>query len=191
MRASPYSDLDRPPLSAAALRRALVVPGGLWTDVQIKDATGSTNADAADAARQGGAEGLVVVAERQTGGRGRLIVGIGLNVTLRADELPVPEATSLLLAGSACTDRDPLLRALLRNLADWYRRWCGAGGDPQASGLHDAYRRHCGTLGREVRVALPDGSELTGTASDVDGTGRLVVTGVASPIAAGDIVHLR
>jgi len=268
VRVSPYSDLDRPPLSAAALRRALVVPGGLWTDVQIKDATGSTNADAADAARQGGAEGLVVVAERQTGGRGRLdrrwtsppragltlsvllrpppapkwygwlpllagvalvetvrrlgeldavlkwpndllidgrkcagilaesvgdsvIVGIGLNVTLRADELPVPEATSLLLAGSACTDRDPLLRALLRNLADWYRRWCGAGGDPQASGLHDAYRMHCGTLGREVRVALPDGSELTGTASDVDGTGRLVVTGVASPIAAGDIVHLR
>jgi BirA family biotin operon repressor/biotin-[acetyl-CoA-carboxylase] ligase len=69
---SPYTDLDRPPLSAPALRRALVTPDGLWTEVVVRAQTGSTNADVAAAAREGAAEGLVVVAERQTGGRGRL-----------------------------------------------------------------------------------------------------------------------
>jgi len=265
VRASPYSDLDRPPLSAHALRRALVVPGGLWTDLRVTAETGSTNADVAAAARSGAAEGLVVVAERQTAGRGRfdrrwesppragltlsvllrpvrlsgwlpllagvalaetvqrlgeldaalkwpndllvggrkcagilaesvgdaVVVGIGLNVTLREAELPVPEATSLQLAGSACTDRDPLLRALLRALADRYRRWSATGGDPEASGLRPAYRDLCATLGRDVRVVLPDGRELTGTASDIDSAGQLLLAGVPTPIAAGDVFHIR
>lgn len=265
MRPSPYSDLDRPPLSATRLRQALITPGGFWTELLVKDETGSTNADAAAAARAGAAEGLVVVAERQTAGRGRLdrrwvsppragltlsvllkppsrygwlpllagvalvetvrrmgdvdavlkwpndllidgrkcagilaesvgdgvVLGIGLNVTLREPELPRPDATSLLLAGSACVDRDPLLRALLRTLADWYQRWRD---DTEGSTLPDAYRMHCGTLGQQVRVALPDGSELAGTASDVDGAGRLVVTGpdgTPTAVAAGDIEHVR
>jgi BirA family biotin operon repressor/biotin-[acetyl-CoA-carboxylase] ligase len=265
VRPSPYSDLDRPPLSAARLRAGLVTPGGFWTDLQVKEETGSTNADAAAAARAGAAEGLVVVAESQTAGRGRLdrrwvsppragltlsvvlkppsryqwlpllagvalvetvrrlgevdavlkwpndllvdgrkcagilaesvgdavVVGIGLNVTLREPELPRPDATSLLLSGSACTDRDPLLRALLRTLADRYRRWRD---DPESSALREAYRMHCDTLGQQVRVALPDGSTLTGTASDVDSAGRLVVTGpdgVPTAVAAGDIEHVR
>jgi BirA family biotin operon repressor/biotin-[acetyl-CoA-carboxylase] ligase len=265
VRPSPYSDLDRPPLSATRLRAALVTPGGLWTDLQVKEETGSTNADAAAAARAGAAEGLIVVAESQTAGRGRLdrqwvsppragltlsvvlkppsryqwlpllagvalvetvrrlgeldavlkwpndllidgrkcagilaesvgdavVVGIGLNVTLREPELPRPDATSLLLAGSACTDRDPLLRALLRTLADRYLRWRE---DPEGTALREAYRVHCGTLGQPVRVALPDGSTLTGTASDVDSAGRLVVAGsdgTPTAVAAGDIEHVR
>src|SRR3954471_24155194 len=69
---SPYTDLDRPPLSESALRRALVVPGGLWTDLTVVAETGSTNADLAAAARAGAPEGTVRVAERQTAGRGRL-----------------------------------------------------------------------------------------------------------------------
>ena len=86
-----------------------------------------------------------------------VVLGIGLNVTLRADELPPPgsglRATSLQLAGAAATDRDPLLRAVLRGVADWYGRWRAAGGDPVASGLRAAYLRHCVTVGRQVRVS--------------------------------------
>lgn len=273
--ASPYARLDRPPLSAANLRRALVRPGALWTAIDVKERTGSTNADVAAEARAGTAEGLVVVAEQQTAGRGRLdrqwesppragialsvllrpagvpvtrlgwlpllagvalvetvrrqaeldaflkwpndllvddrkcagilaeavpeptpavVLGIGLNVTLSADELPRPDATSLVLAGAAHTDRDPLVRALLRELADWYRRWSEVGGDPERSGLRDGYRLYCGTLGRRVEVALPGGGTLSGTASDVDSEGRLVVTdadGSLTAVAAGDIVHVR
>jgi BirA family biotin operon repressor/biotin-[acetyl-CoA-carboxylase] ligase len=287
MRGSPYTDLERPPLHLANLRRALVVPGGLWTRVDLHVETASTNFDAALAAREGAAEGLVVLAERQSAGRGRLgrrwesparsglavsvvlrpadprpdlgwpatppnrygwlsllagvalagsvsrigeleaalkwpndllvaerkcagilaetvptagggrpgavVVGIGLNVTLRADELPYPEATSLRLAGATCTDRDPLLRALLRGFAEWYARWRGAGGDPEASGLREAYLDRCATLGQRVRVSLPDGTSITGLATDVDADGRLVVCDGdrVSAVAAGDVVHVR
>ena len=55
--------------------------------------------------------------------------------------------------------------------------------------LVDHYRRLCSTLGQAVRVDLPDGRALTGTAEDVDAYGRLVVDGTA--VAAGDVVHVR
>ncbi|MEH1167648.1 biotin--[acetyl-CoA-carboxylase] ligase [Micromonospora sp. CPCC 205539] len=291
MPGSPYSDLDRPPLSAARLRRALVAPHGPWARLELRAETGSTNADVAEAAEAGEPEGLVVVAERQTAGRGRrgrvwqsppragiatsvllrpgealpgrgwspapptgygwlpllagvalveavarlaeleatlkwpndlligdakcagvlaeavpgrspaqppaIVLGIGLNVTLRADELPVNPtglpATSLQLAGATATDRDPLLRALLRGIADWYDRWRAAGGDAVASGLRDAYLAACSTVGREVRVLLPGGDDLTGTATGVDPDGQLLVTTAAGDraLAAGDVLHLR
>src|SRR3954451_20865081 len=71
MVSSPYTDLDRPPLGERALQRALIVPGGFWQRLEIRAETGSTNADAAAAGQAGAAEGLVVVAERQGGRRGR------------------------------------------------------------------------------------------------------------------------
>ena len=69
--ASPYSDLDRPPLSSRALSRALLTPGAFWSRLDIRPETGSTNADAIEAAHRGEPEGLVVVAEQQSAGRGR------------------------------------------------------------------------------------------------------------------------
>ena len=69
---NPYGNLDRPPLHGRALHSALVHPGGLFTDISVVTATGSTNADLAGAARAGGTQGLVLVAEQQTAGRGRL-----------------------------------------------------------------------------------------------------------------------
>ncbi|MGW7368944.1 biotin--[acetyl-CoA-carboxylase] ligase [Streptomyces sp. NPDC054841] len=270
-----WSDLDRPPLNAAALRRALLRPGGLWTSLDIVAATGSTNSDLA--ARAGELpEGAVLVAEEQTAGRGRLdrtwtaparsglflsvllkpdvpverwgwlplltgvaaatglakaagadfalkwpndllvkvhgeerktggilaertgddgvVIGIGINVTLRENELPAPEAGSLALADSVSTDRDPLLRALLRSLEHWYGQWRDAGGDPHLSRLQETYAAGCSTLGRTVRAELPGDRSLTGEAVAIDGDGRLVVTtadGEDHPIGAGDIVHLR
>ena len=126
-----------------------------------------------------------------------IVLGIGLNVTLRAAELPTGRdglpATSLLLAGASATDRDPLLRCLLRDLADWYARWRAAGGDAEACGLRAAYQARCATLGRAVRVALPSGDELRGTAVSVDPDGRLVVRADDGEhrVAAGDVLHLR
>ena len=69
--ASPFSDLDRPPLSPRALGRALVTPGGLWSRIDVRAQTRSTNADVSAAALRGEPEGLVIVAEQQTAGRGR------------------------------------------------------------------------------------------------------------------------
>ncbi|GGX57893.1 biotin--[acetyl-CoA-carboxylase] ligase [Streptomyces minutiscleroticus] len=274
----PWSDLERPPLSAASLRRALVRGGSLWREVEVVRRTGSTNTDlVARAAAGEAAEGAVLVAEAQDAGRGRLdrrwtaparsglffsvlltptgvpvqrygwlpllagvatatalsrvagvdtalkwpndllvtvdgeerkaggilaeragadgvVIGIGVNVTLRADELPVPTAGSLALAGAATTDRDPLLRAVLRSLEQWYGDWRAAGGDPGESGLLETYAAGCATLGRTVRAELPGDRSVTGEAVAVDGDGRLVLAtekGVQEPVGAGDIVHLR
>jgi BirA family biotin operon repressor/biotin-[acetyl-CoA-carboxylase] ligase len=137
----------------------------------------------------------VLVGERKLAGvlaertEDALIVGVGLNVGLRAAELPVPTATSLAIEGSALTDREPLLRAVLRGFATGYRDWTAAAGDPAASGLAATYRGLCATLGREVRVQLPGDRTLTGVATDVDPAGCLIVAGEL--ISAGDVVHVR
>jgi len=133
-------------------------------------------------------------ADAGVGGDAAVVLGIGLNVSLRSSELPVPTAGSLVLAGAQGTDRDPLLRAVLRSVEDWYGRWSAADGDPLGSGVLEAYAAGCSTLGRTVRAELPGGEELVGEAVAVDSDGRLVIgteSGVQRPVAAGDIVHLR
>ncbi|MFJ7910266.1 biotin--[acetyl-CoA-carboxylase] ligase [Kitasatospora sp. NPDC096204] len=273
---SPWTDLDRPPLDEEALRHDLLVPGGLWTSLDVVPETGSTNSDLAARAAAGAGQGAVLVAEAQSAARGRLdrrwtapprsglflsvllrpeevpverygwlpilvgvaaastlgriagvevglkwpndlqveidgaerklggiltelaggavVVGMGLNVSLREPELPVPTAASLALAGASTTDRGTLLRALLREFAELYRDWTAAAGDPHASDLLRAYVDRCSTLGRQVKVHLPGDRELVGEAVAVDGDGRLVVRtpdGVRRAVGAGDVVHVR
>jgi BirA family biotin operon repressor/biotin-[acetyl-CoA-carboxylase] ligase len=122
-----------------------------------------------------------------------VVVGIGLNVTLRPDELPVPGATSLAIEQAACIDRDPLLRALLRALDSELRQWCQHKGDPITSGLRKAYQQRCATLGRRVRVELPGQAELIGSAVDIDTAGRLVVSSGSErrALSVGDVTHVR
>ncbi|WP_034268553.1 biotin--[acetyl-CoA-carboxylase] ligase [Actinospica robiniae] len=127
-------------------------------------------------------------------GQNAIVVGIGLNVTLRENELPVPQAGSLALAGAESTDRDPLLRALLRSFGTWYGRWAEAGGDARAAGLAEAYRESCATLGRRVRAELPGQRDVIGVATGLDPAGALLVTTADQEevaIGAGDVVHLR
>jgi|HubBroStandDraft_1064217.scaffolds.fasta_scaffold94914_2 BirA family biotin operon repressor/biotin-[acetyl-CoA-carboxylase] ligase len=136
---------------------------------------------------------LAGILAEQSGGA--IVVGIGLNVLGRPEELPVPTATSLELHGAAGTDRTVLLAEILREFSRRYQRWCQIGpGDAEASGLRAEYLSLCGTLGREVKVSLPGDRTLAGTAVDVDGTGRLVVRTGADrlvPVSAGDVIHVR
>ncbi|MEO5877831.1 MAG: biotin--[acetyl-CoA-carboxylase] ligase, partial [Streptosporangiaceae bacterium] len=228
-------------MNERALNRALA--HSMWR-VQVVAETGSTNADLAAMARDGAAEGTVLVAESQTAGRGRLdrswtaparsglmfsvllrpgaavpvsrlawaplltgvaaaaavrtvtakavelgdatgkgvvepvlkwpndllvgdrklagilaertdealIIGMGLNVSLRESELPVPAATSLALEDAATTDRETVLKAILRELELRFTEWRAADGDADGAGLRAAYRAVCATIGREVRV---------------------------------------
>jgi BirA family transcriptional regulator, biotin operon repressor / biotin---[acetyl-CoA-carboxylase] ligase len=269
--AAPY----RAPLSAAALRGALSGRGARWQDVRVVTETGSTNTDLLADARNGAPEGVVLAAESQTAGRGRLgrhwasppraaltfsvlllprgvppgskgwipllagvavasalrsaagvdarlkwpndvlvhgakvagilaeqsgdaiVVGTGINVSTRADELPAAGATSLALAGAVCTDRQYLLACVLAELEHWYLAWAGAVARPEPGGpdggLRAEYLRLSATVGGRVRVSLPGGQVLTGTASGVDEAGRLVIAAPAGlvPVSAGDVVHLR
>ncbi len=116
------------------------------------------------------------------------VIGVGLNVTLRRDELPVPTATSLALEGATETDRTIVIRSLLRNLEALYRAWSASGGDP-AGGIRDSYIRRCVTIGSQVKVMLPQDEILVGQATGIDDLGRLLVDGRA--ISAGDVTHVR
>lgn len=60
------------PLDQAWLTSALPGPPGLWHEVRVVSETGSTNADLLAEARSGAPEGLVLVADAQTAGRGRM-----------------------------------------------------------------------------------------------------------------------
>ncbi len=59
-------------LDAASLARAVLRPGGLWQAVEVEDRTGSTNADLLVRALGGAPEGVVLAAEEQRAGRGRM-----------------------------------------------------------------------------------------------------------------------
>jgi BirA family biotin operon repressor/biotin-[acetyl-CoA-carboxylase] ligase len=124
----------------------------------------------------------VLVGERKVAGLlaeavdGAVVLGVGLNVTTHAGELPHAAATSLLIEGARTTDRDTLLRAVLRALS-------------VTDADRPAYREACTTIGRRVQVHVPGGEVVEGLAEDVDAEGRLVVDG--TPYAAGDVVHLR
>ena len=268
-----YDDLERPPLDPRALSRALVGEGSPWREIRVVQQTASTNADLVAEAKQGAPAGLVLVAESQTAGRGRLdrtwvapprsgltvsillrpdvdasgwgwlplltglavvdalrstarlgaylkwpndvlvsdrklagilvervdnaapaaVIGLGLNVSLRADELPVPGATSLTLEEAATLDRAVVLKSVLRALAARLRMWENGRGDAVRSGLLDDYRAVCRTLGRDVRVELPGGSVLEGRAQAIDDDGRLLLITDEGRhlVSAGDVVHLR
>jgi BirA family transcriptional regulator, biotin operon repressor / biotin---[acetyl-CoA-carboxylase] ligase len=122
-----------------------------------------------------------------------IVVGIGINVSSGRDELPVASATSLALEGAEGVAAGRLLVAMLGEFGRWYPAWTSARGDSVACGLHREYQRLCATLGREVRVSLPGGRTVTGVASGVDQTGRLVVGSAAGPVpvSAGDVIHVR
>ncbi|OLR91114.1 biotin--[acetyl-CoA-carboxylase] ligase [Actinokineospora bangkokensis] len=125
-----------------------------------------------------------------------VVLGIGLNVGPVGTAVPpgaggLP-ATSLAQEGGTA-DRHAVALSLLTELDELERAWRAAGGDLAAAGLLADYRAHCSTLGQQVRVELPGGSELRGLASEVDGTGQLVVdvAGTQRTLSAGDVVHVR
>jgi BirA family biotin operon repressor/biotin-[acetyl-CoA-carboxylase] ligase len=120
-----------------------------------------------------------------------IVLGLGLNVSLTADEAPDPVATSLLMLGSSAINRNTLARRILRELAVRIDAWRSAGG-ADATLIAD-YQHYSLTLGSRVRAILPGDREVVGIAHAIDETGRLCVDtgGETVAISAGDITHLR
>lgn len=124
-----------------------------------------------------------------------VIIGAGLNVSLTESELPVPTATSLLLAGVSHASLDAALAGYLINLARLYRDFVRFDGDAVQSGLHGLVTALCGTLGRPVLAELPGGEVVSGIAREIDELGRIGIDrdsdGWRVVVAAGDITHLK
>ncbi len=114
------------------------------------------------------------------------VIGMGVNLTMTHEQLPIPTATSLGIAGFGPEPVQvvvDVLAALDANLERW-----GATGE-----LRRGYRQYCDTIGREVRVSLSERTVVDGVADDVDDAGRLLVRTATGrrAFAAGDVQHLR
>ncbi len=113
-----------------------------------------------------------------------VVMGAGLNLTMSQEELPTPVSTSLTLVGASPDDlADRALAAYLGELRNLLAQ-LSVGAD-----VRGQVEAECSTIGRSVRVELPGGDTLYGTATAIDEGGRLVVDGRA--VAAGDVTHLR
>ena len=108
MRAENHSPV-RKPLDAAGLRRAAVAPDGLWREIEVVPSTGSTNADLLARALRGEPEGVVLAAEEQTAGRGRMgrswtsprYAALTFSLLIRPDVPPARRGWLPLLTGVA------------------------------------------------------------------------------------------
>jgi BirA family biotin operon repressor/biotin-[acetyl-CoA-carboxylase] ligase len=182
-------------------RRALA--GSRFADVRWVPETGSTNADALLLARDGEPEGIVLVADHQTAGRGRQgrtweappEASLLVTVLLRP---PAEVAGLVTMAVSVAAnhvaghpiDREPLLVAFLQHLDGAYGELVDT---RRASELMARWRERSATLGRRVRVDL-GADDVVGTAVDITAEGHLLVDtdeGDRRTIAVGDVVHLR
>ena len=119
-----------------------------------------------------GAKLAGILAQAKLGSEPAVVVGLGINVGW------APAGATRLGEGI-----DPLevLSALLQAY------------DELPSDVWMSYREHLGTIGRKVRIELPDG-EVEGRAIDVEPDGQLVVVddcGITHRFAVGDVVHLR
>lgn len=123
---------------------------------------------------------------------GHLVLGVGINVWLAADELPTERSTSLFLCG--VTDRVAIER-IIRGFVDGLHRELslatGALSVEQVSRINSKLSSRM----ERVRVEYPDGTAQIGVAQGIDSAGRLLVLMDDSQridaVAAGDVWHLR
>jgi BirA family transcriptional regulator, biotin operon repressor / biotin---[acetyl-CoA-carboxylase] ligase len=176
----PTSDRSRWPwlpllLSRAAstvIRRRGVAAGVKWpNDVVIEDHAGLR--------KLGGVIATVV--------NDAVVLGIGVNVSLREDQRPDERATSMLIEQAKDLDVPSLVEQLIQEF-DALVAAMDEGINPR-----DGYLNDCVTIGQQVHVMLVDGSEITGVASTIDDSGALMVDvdGQRVSVIAGDVTHVR
>lgn len=119
-----------------------------------------------------------------------VVAGVGVNLTLERDELPVETATSLALEGAEGTAEalaDAVLHDVLAALGDMLPRLDHAA-------TRAAIAARCVTLESRVRVLLPGEATIEGVATGLAAGGELEVTaddGTVHRVAAGDVTHVR
>ncbi len=112
-----------------------------------------------------------------------IVIGIGLNVSMTEQELPVPTASSILLTVGRAPDRNELLTAILKEIAFNLAEW------ESGEDLIDDYLDSSATMGKRVSVQLPDGRKIEGVAAGISNNGELLLDS-GEVISVGDIIHL-
>jgi len=122
-----------------------------------------------------------------------VVVGAGVNVFQSQEQLPVETATSLFLEKITIESLDELLAAYLKDLRLHLDDFIALAGELGATHLHEQISTTCSSVGREVRVLLPNDHQFVGKAIAIDSIGRLVVQNESETrsVSVGDVVHLR
>jgi len=124
-------------------------------------------------------------------GDGRVIVGIGMNLSVPEGDLPTPHSTSLHLHGAQVEGlADRLTHSIVTTLTSRLSTPTPRLDDETTAWV----TARLGTLGRRVRVDFPDGESIVGVASGLRQDGALVVAGEDGTdrvITAADVWHLR
>lgn len=196
----PASPGTEPPTTTA-----LTAPG---TNATLEPTTGPTTATP-------GAKKLVGILSEAVDGHA--VVGVGINLTAKAEQLPLPTATSVAEAGGANLSREGVLAEILVEFDKLWRTWTDCYGDASAAGLDLAYAELSSTIGSQVSITGIPGSgtpaaakateatateaktteatkAIEGKAIGVDRQGRLLLetpTGAPIQISVGDVNHLR
>ncbi len=177
----------RPPLDAAALSAALVVPGALWRSIEVLASVGSTNAVLAASAADGAPEGTVLVAEHQEAGRGRLDrtwvspprAGLAVSVLLRPD-LPASRKSWLPLLTGVALAEGVRESTGVRTSLKWPNDLLAADGRKLAGILAEA---------GDGAVVVGAGLNVSTTADELpEGGTSLVLAGAAADVDRGAVL---
>jgi len=113
-----------------------------------------------------------------------VIIGIGVNVGMSAEELPVETATSLLITGSDKLDRNLILGEFLNRFEVNFEMW------EKGADFVESYSAVCATLGRNVQVEVVGRANHIGQAVSINSVGALMLND-GFEVNVGDVVHLR
>ena len=113
-----------------------------------------------------------------------VIIGIGTNVAMTVEELPVESATSLAIAGFSNLNRNSILCDFLNRFENNFKEW------DNGADFIDRYSEVCATLGRLVRVEVIGRENRTGKAVSINKLGALALED-GFEVNVGDVVHLR
>lgn len=114
-----------------------------------------------------------------------VVVGIGVNVGMEQEQLPVTSATSLLLEGAVDLTRNQLLCEILEEFEQHFLQW-----DEGIEEVIPLYKHLCATLGKEVRIEYPGGKTHVAIAEDISDIGALVLDD-GTHVQSADVIHLR
>ncbi len=123
-----------------------------------------------------------ILAERvETPTGAKAVLGIGINLQLTVEQLPVPTATALNLAGIS-VEPAALVASVLAGIAQLQQL-------PLAL-LRQRYQAACASVGRQLTISA-EGEAIAGRGLGIDETGRLLVQTAAGSKAfsVGDVVH--
>ncbi len=117
------------------------------------------------------------------------VLGLGLNLSLTADELPTPTSASLLTAGLPVPSRDEVIAAWIFGLRTRIEAFVAAAGDPAAAGLLEEINSRCETLRPGVTIGRPRNTPIHGTGQAIlaDGSLQVLTDAGVVVVSAGEV----